>query len=106
VPRATSPASALPRAERADIDAVTFQPVGRSESMTWAQSLAANYTDGMLVLHRGRIVYERSFGALTAALKNQSWAEPNLLVSRHALGHEELRPRLYPGRSLLAYPCR
>ena len=34
--------------------------------MTWAQSLAANYTDGILILHRGRIVYERYFGALTA----------------------------------------
>ena len=27
---------------------------------------AANYTDGIVVLHRGRIVYERYFGALTA----------------------------------------
>lgn len=66
VSRGTSPASELPRAERADIDAVAFQPIGRSESMTWAQSLAANYTDGILVLHRGRIVYERYFGALAA----------------------------------------
>jgi CubicO group peptidase (beta-lactamase class C family) len=34
--------------------------------MTWADSLVANYTDGIIVLHRGRIVYERYFGALTA----------------------------------------
>ena len=34
--------------------------------MTWAQSLDANYTDGILMLHRGRIVYERYFGALAA----------------------------------------
>ena len=33
--------------------------------MTWAQSLAANYTDGIVVLHKGRIVYERYFGVLT-----------------------------------------
>jgi hypothetical protein len=32
--------------------------------MTWAQSLGANFTDGIVVLHRGRIVYERCFGAL------------------------------------------
>jgi CubicO group peptidase (beta-lactamase class C family) len=57
---------ALPRAERADIDAVTFQPLGRTDLMTWAESLAANYTDGILILHRGRIVQERYFGALTA----------------------------------------
>lgn len=33
--------------------------------MTWEQSLKANYTDGILVLHRGQVVYERYFGALT-----------------------------------------
>ena len=52
------------RNERADIDAVTFTPIGRTDSMTWEQSLAANYTDGIVILHRGRIVYERYFGAL------------------------------------------
>jgi len=66
VSRGTSPVGMLPRAERADIDAVTFQPMGRSESLAWAESLPANYTDGILVLHRGRIVYERYFGALAA----------------------------------------
>jgi hypothetical protein len=30
--------------------------------MTWAQSLEANYTDAIVVLHKGRIVYERYFG--------------------------------------------
>jgi hypothetical protein len=64
VPRGTHPVVSLPRAERDDIDAVTFQPLGRTESMTWAQSLDANYTDGIVILHRGRIVYERYFGAL------------------------------------------
>ena len=34
--------------------------------MTWAESLLANYTDGILILHRGRIVYERYFGVLDA----------------------------------------
>ena len=34
--------------------------------MTWAESLAANHTDGILILHRGRIVYERYFGVLAA----------------------------------------
>jgi CubicO group peptidase (beta-lactamase class C family) len=55
----------LPRAERAEIDAVEFLPIGGSKPMTWAESLLANYTDGILVLHRGRIVYERYFGVLT-----------------------------------------
>jgi CubicO group peptidase (beta-lactamase class C family) len=32
--------------------------------MTWRESLSANYTDGILILHRGRIVYEKYFGCL------------------------------------------
>ncbi len=54
----------LARALRADLDAVQFVPLGGASPMTWAQSLAANYTDGIVVLHQGRIVYERYFGAL------------------------------------------
>ena len=46
------------------IDAVTFTPLGGDAPMTWEESLWANYTDGILVLHRGRVVYERYFGAL------------------------------------------
>ncbi|MGH9176136.1 MAG: serine hydrolase domain-containing protein, partial [Vicinamibacterales bacterium] len=66
VSRGDAAVSVLPRDERTDIDGITFQPLGRSDSMTWADSLLANYTDGILVLHRGRIVYERYFGVLTA----------------------------------------
>jgi CubicO group peptidase (beta-lactamase class C family) len=32
--------------------------------MTWKASLDANYTDGMLILHRGEIVYEYYSGCL------------------------------------------
>lgn len=55
---------ALPRALRRDIDALQFLPLGSDQPMSWEQSLAANYTDGIVVLHRGRVVYERYFGAL------------------------------------------
>ncbi len=64
VPRGRGPASRLPRAERADLDDVTFMPIGGATPMTWKASLAANYTDGIVVLHKGRVVYERYFGAL------------------------------------------
>jgi len=47
-----------------EIDALTFTPIGASEEMSWQESLFANYTDGILVLHRGRVVYERYFGCL------------------------------------------
>ncbi len=66
VARGDTAAVPLPRAERADLDGIRFQPIGSSGTMTWAQSLAANYTDGIVVLHRGRIVYERYFGVLQA----------------------------------------
>ena len=56
---------ALPRAERKDIDAIHFTPLGGTQPMTWAQSLSANYTDGIVVLHRGSIIYERYFGVTT-----------------------------------------
>jgi CubicO group peptidase (beta-lactamase class C family) len=65
VSRGTGEVSPLPRAERTDIDALEFTPLGGDRPMTWEQSLKANYTDGILVLHRGRVVYERYFGALT-----------------------------------------
>lgn len=49
---------------------VTFKPIGGERPMTWNQSLSANYTDGILVLHKGRIVHEKYFGALVEAGKH------------------------------------
>lgn len=65
IPRGPQTVWALPRAERDDIDAVRFTPLFQTEPMSWAQSLVHNCTDGIVVLHRGRIVYERYAGALT-----------------------------------------
>jgi CubicO group peptidase (beta-lactamase class C family) len=65
VPREDAPVVALPRQKRDDLDAVTFQTLGSGARMTWAESLAANFTDGIVVLHRGHVVYERYFGVLT-----------------------------------------
>ena len=47
------------------IDEVTFTPTDASETMTWKQSLATNYTDGLLILHRNKVVYEYYSGCLT-----------------------------------------
>jgi CubicO group peptidase (beta-lactamase class C family) len=54
----------LPRSLRNDIDTIRFTPLGGTYSMTWAESLAANYTDGIVVLYQGRVVYEQYFGVL------------------------------------------
>lgn len=49
------------------IDALTFTPLGGGQPMTWKEALAANYTDGVLVLHEGKVVYEHYAGCLTEA---------------------------------------
>ncbi|VCU72267.1 6-aminohexanoate-dimer hydrolase [Pigmentiphaga humi] len=64
VSRGLSAPAPLPRALRDDIDDVVFQPMGANRPMSWKESLKANYTDGIVVLHKGRIVYERYFGVL------------------------------------------
>lgn len=102
ISRGDGAVTVLPRAERSDIDALTFTPMGRSESMTWAQSLEANYTDAIVVLHKGRIVYERYsgvmkprqphmamsvtksfFGTLGAMLVAEGKLDANALVSKY-----------------------
>ncbi len=58
----------VPLARRIDdrIDAVRFTPLGGGAEMTWAQSLDANYTDGIAILRDGVLVYERYSGCLDA----------------------------------------
>ena len=46
------------------IDDISFKPTDSNQSMTWLKSLEKNYTDGILVLHKGKIVYEKYFGEL------------------------------------------
>ena len=46
------------------IDKVSFTPLGSDHTMTWEESLSANYTDGILIIHKGDVVYERYFGSL------------------------------------------
>lgn len=63
-----APLDYLPPAAFADmareIDALTFTPTNGGKTMTWEQSLFANYSDGVLIIHKGRVVYERYFGCL------------------------------------------
>lgn len=47
-----------------NIDAITFTPTGSKRKMTWRESLDANYTDGIMVMHHGKVVYERQNGCL------------------------------------------
>ncbi len=66
IARGDAAVSPLPYALRDDLDSLTLTPLGAAAPITLAQSFKANYTDGIVVLHRGRIVLERYFGALDA----------------------------------------
>lgn len=47
------------------IDTITFHPIGGVRKISWRESLDLNYTDGIIVLHKGKIVYEKYFAELT-----------------------------------------
>lgn len=64
VSRGLAEATAVERKPSDAIDALTFVTLGGGTPMTWEESLQANYTDGIIILHQGRVVYERYFGVL------------------------------------------
>jgi CubicO group peptidase (beta-lactamase class C family) len=92
--------SKLPRAEK-DLDSVAFTD-GKGQPTTIAQWQRDTYTDALIVLHKGRIVYERyhnqmrpetphllfsvtkSFtGLLAAQLAHEGKIDPEALVTRY-----------------------
>ena len=64
VSRGISPPVLLDYEIDESIDALSFKPIGSDKFMTWKESLSANYTDGVLIIHKGRIVYEKYIGCL------------------------------------------
>src|ERR1700743_2929009 len=62
---APSDLGVVPQRGEQSIDALAFVDL-QGRKVTWAQSLKDTYTDGIMVLHRGRRIYERYFGALLA----------------------------------------
>jgi CubicO group peptidase (beta-lactamase class C family) len=71
IPRSDGPVWRLPRAER-DLSKVRFRADGRETTVE--QLLERSFTDGFLVLSRGRIVSERYFNGMTPET-------PHLLMS-------------------------
>jgi len=61
VSRGEGPIVELPRAER-DLSNVAFSTLD-GKSMTFDDAMGLTYTDGILVLHKGKIVFEKYFGA-------------------------------------------
>lgn len=62
VSRGSGPVWELPVALRDDLDAVRFTAMDDGRALTWEESLSVNFTDAVLVLHKGAIVYERYLG--------------------------------------------
>jgi CubicO group peptidase (beta-lactamase class C family) len=60
--RGAGPASVLPREEHDIGPSASVTMDGRP--MTFARMLEETYVDGIAVLHRGKLIYERYFGAL------------------------------------------
>ena len=60
--RGRGPVSNLPRAEQ-DLGAIPVT-VADGRRITFAEALTETYADGIAVLHRGKLVYERYFGVL------------------------------------------
>ena len=86
------------------IDALSFTPTGSDKRMTWKESLDANYTDGMLILHRGKIVYERYAGCLGEASQHAAMSMTKsltgllaeILVAEGALDDKALVATIVP----------
>jgi CubicO group peptidase (beta-lactamase class C family) len=109
--RGAGPSNALSYTEREDIDTLTFQPLGSTERMSWAQSLEANYTDAIVVLHRGRIVYERYFGVMSPHATHMAMSVTKsffgtlgaMLVAEGSLDENALVPKYIPELADTAY---
>ena len=64
VDRGPDATASLPEELDPAIENITFTPLQGSEEMTWDAAFDANYSDGVIVLHHGRVVYERYGGCL------------------------------------------
>jgi hypothetical protein len=62
VSRGRGPVWDLPVDLRDDIDAIRFRTMDDGRELTWEEALAVNFTDAVLVMHKGAIVYERYLG--------------------------------------------
>jgi CubicO group peptidase (beta-lactamase class C family) len=87
--RGSGPVSALPKKLRDDIDGIAFTTM-EGEQTTWGQSMDALFTDGVVMLHRGVVVYESYRGALSAELPHIAFSVSKSFVGLIAasLAHE------------------
>ncbi|XOC83326.1 serine hydrolase (plasmid) [Microvirga sp. M2] len=70
----------LERAPRADIETVRFTPTGATEPMTFMEAFDRNFTDGIVILHEGRIAYERYAGCLSEQNRHAAMSVTKSLI--------------------------
>lgn len=92
--------SIMPQAA-VDLDSLAFTD-DKGAQATWADMLQRTYTDGVIVMHKGRVVYEKYFGAAAPQLQHSAFSvtksfiglmaamlvaegklDPNALVSKY-----------------------
>ncbi|MBU1378444.1 MAG: beta-lactamase family protein [Alphaproteobacteria bacterium] len=101
--RGPAPVAALPYALRDDLDAVAFTTQD-GHAMTWGQAVDETFTDGLVVLHRGQVVYETYRGALQAHIPHLAMSVTKsiagllaaILVDEGALDPAALIPAYLP----------
>lgn len=64
VDNGTDGARELPTELNDRIGEVSFTPTNSNDSMTFDEAFTANHSDGVLVMHKGEVVYERYDGCL------------------------------------------
>ena len=87
-----------------NIEDIIFIPWNKSEPMTFLQGLDANYTDGIIILHKGKIVYEKYSAGLTpdgihAAMsvsKSFTGTLASILVAEGILDPSKTVQNIYP----------
>ncbi|MFT3725548.1 MAG: serine hydrolase [Hyphomonadaceae bacterium] len=87
--RGSAQGHAFPKKLRRDIDSIAFTTMEGGQ-MTFAQALDAMFTDGIVILHRGTLVYEAYRGALEPHLPHIAFSVSKSFVGLLAamLAHE------------------
>ena len=94
-----------------NINNLTFTPWYSKDKMTWEQSLQENYTDGMIIIHDGKVVFERYFGELTendvhavmSLTKSFTGTLASILVAEGVIDETKMVPHYVPELKNSAY---
>jgi hypothetical protein len=87
---------------REAIEALRFADL-TGQYLSWEQGLLGTYTDGIAILHRGHLIYERYFGALGPSIPHLSFSLTKSYVATLAstLIHQGLLHDHWPVRHLI-----